>query len=316
MRARLVLVSFAAALTGCASASAAQSAAPDQQLHVQAMRGVRQDANPQHTWAYVASGTTNVIAIYDLEASAPLKIGQITQGLSEPAGLALDAQGALYAANYRQGQAGGSVAIYPAGAQSPSLTLKEGLSVPIDVAVDTNGDVYVANRGSAPSIVVYPAGQTTPSETITSPLIREPNQLTFDTSRNLYFSDAERGISVLPHGSQQPVSLNLQGLSSPSGLTLDPTDGNIFVSDLNQHQIFVYAAGTINAMRTLRPNLQACSLGNGKIKNAEYIFIPTCSGNNEVWLFKHRSKNADATLDLNTDNGGVTWLAIKPPGVP
>ena len=257
-----------------------------------------------------------MVAIYDLNATGTPKIGQITQGLSEPAGLAIDAQGALYAANYQQGKAGGGVVIYPAGAQSPSLTLTEGLSVPIDVAVDTNGDVYVANRGTAPSIVVYPAGQTTPSKTITSSLILEPTQLTFDSNRNLYFSDGEAGVSVLPHGSQQPVSLSLLGLSTPSGLALDPTIGNIFVSDLDHHQVFVYAAGTMNAMRTLRPNLQACSLSNGKIKNAEYIFVPECSGSNEVWLFKHRSKNAEETLNLNADNGGVTWLAIKPPGVP
>jgi hypothetical protein len=311
---RLTALFAAALLAGSASVSAAQSAIPGARPLVN-VAPTGQQGDPRHAWLYASSGTDNVIAIYDLERFGTPKIGQITKGGTDPGGFSIDAEGALYVANYN-GEPGGTVTIYPAGATSPSLTISDGLSEPIDTAVDTNGDLYVANRGSVPSIVVYPPGQITPSATITSNLIREPNALAFDANRDLYFSDDEAGISEIPYGSQQPVSLNLQGLSRPSGLALDPTNGNLIVSDVTHDQVFVYAPGDPKPIRTLRPKMGACTLGTGKIRGTEYILVPECNTSGRVWVFKHDAKNAFATLELNVSNGGVISATIKPAGVP
>jgi hypothetical protein len=265
---------------------------------------------------YVASGDSNVITIYDLDSPiGPRKIGEITDGLIDANGMALDGRGTLYVANWNEGNAGGDVTIYPAGATSPSLTLTQGLNVPIDVAVDANDDVYVANRGAAPSIVVYPQGQASPAQTITSSLIQQPAQLQFDSGQDLYFSDNNTGISELASGSQTPESLNLQGLRKPSGLALDPVNGNIFISDLDLNEVLVYAPGNVKRIRALQPAMGACLLADGRLRNVEYLFVPQCSFNGIVWVVKHNAKRALATWDFGAGRGAAS-IAFKPAGIP
>jgi hypothetical protein len=316
-------------LVGCGAASATQqSVAPTQAAREAPSHSVPPTtgsrgwlsprANAKHPWMYVASGTQSIIAIYDLARFGTPKIGEITQGLNRPGGLAVDAQGTLYAANYDNGIAGGTVAIYPAGATSPSLTLSQGLSVPLDVAVDANGDVYVVNRGSPPSIVVYPPGQTTPSRTITSSLIQVPAQVLFDSARNLYFSDNVTGVSEIPFGSQQPVSLNLQGPGGATGgIALDAKNGNLFVSYIHgPNEVLVYAPGKKAPLRKLKGfSFQACFLNSGAIKSDEYIFVPDCGVTGNVWVFKHNASNPYTVLTF-TAAGGACCIAFKPAGVP
>jgi hypothetical protein len=275
------------------------------------------DANPKHAWMYVASGTASVIGIYDVMGPfGPRKIGEITQGLNRPSGLAVDAQGTLYAANYDNGNPGGTVAIYPAGATSPSLTLSEGLSVPLDVAVDASGDVYVVNRGSVPGIVVFPPGATTPSATITGSLIQIPAQVIFDAAGDLYFSDNVTGVSEIPYGSQQPVSLNLQGPGTTGGIALDPTNGNLFVSYIHgPNEVLVYAPGQQQPTRKLSANFQACFLASGAIRNREYIFVPDCGVTGDVLVFKHNAETPVTTWTFSAA-GGACCIAFKPAGVP
>lgn len=324
---RCAVLLATALLFGCGAAAATQESLAPKQSVAQAQSPslpsgsggwMAQHANRKHPWMYVASGTSSVVAIYDLTGPVgPHKIGEITQGLNRPGGLAIDAQGTLYAANYDNGIAGGAVTIYPAGATIPSLTLSQGLSVPLDVAVDANGDVYVVNRGNPPSIVVYPPGQSTPSRTITSTLIQVPAQVLFDSARNLYFSDNVTGVSEIPFGSQQPVSLNLQRQGGATGgIALDPKNGNLFVSYIHgPNDVFVYAPGNGVPLRKLKVVVQACFLDSGAIRNAEYIFAPDCGTSGNVWVFKHNANNPYTVLTF-TAAGGACCIAFKPGGVP
>jgi sugar lactone lactonase YvrE len=183
---------------------------------------------------YVAGGDTQYVSIYDLQGVLTPRIGAISQGIHNPIGVTVDKQGNLYVANTANGA--GDVTIYAAGATVPKLTL-EGLGTPISTAVDSSGNVYVANRGTAPSIVVYAPGQSEPSQIITSSLIQMPAQVQLDSHENVYFSDDNTGISEVPYGSAQPVSLNLEGLLQPSGLAIDPLSGNLFVGDISARHI-------------------------------------------------------------------------------
>ncbi len=274
------------------------------------------DANPKHPWMYVASGLSNPILIYDLASPfGPRKIGEITDGLTKPGGIAVDSQGTLYAPNYNEGNPGGTVTIYPAGATSPSLTLSQGLSVPIDVAVDASGNVYVMNRGTSPNIVVFPPGQTTPTETITSSLIQSPNQMVFDSAQNLFFTDDNGGVSEIPYGTQQPVSLNLQGLERPQGLAFDPLTGNLFVADLDLNKVLVYAPNNENAVRKMKIPFNSCFLANGTLKDGQYIFVPDCRTSGTVLVLKHNAKRPKTSWNFNTGIGACC-LAFKPAGVP
>jgi hypothetical protein len=270
-------------------------------------------ANPKHAWLYTASGVQNAVAIYDLDGFGTPQIGEITEGLIAANGMAVDNKGTLYVANWNGGHPGGDVTIYSTGSISPSLTLSQGLTVPLDVAVDTNGDVYVSNR-SPDSIVVYAQGQTTPKLTITSGLIVAPSQVQFDSNRNLFIGEAA-GIIEVPFGSQQPMALNLEGLVKPSGVAFDPITGDMFVSDLGRNHVYVYAPGSSTQSRRLQPAMGACLLASGPVKNTAYVFVPQCSFNGTIWVFKHRANKPKTVLTLN-GAGGAASVALKPAGVP
>jgi len=275
------------------------------------------DANPKHAWMYVTSGRGNAIAIFDLQRIGTPQIGEITNVGPVPNGMALDSQGTLYVANWNGGQNGGNVEVFPAGATSPSLTLTEDLSIPLTVSVDGQANVYVVNRGSAPSIVVFPPGQTTPSQVITSSLIQDPVQIVFDSAQNLYYTDNITGISEIPAGSSQPVSLGLQGLDDPSGLIIDPVNGNFFVSETSNHKVLVYASGAVQPSYALKSSIGACSLGVGTLKGKEYIYVPDC-GAGDVAVFKHDARRPLGVLNLPAPGNppGASCIVFKPEGVP
>jgi DNA-binding beta-propeller fold protein YncE len=265
------------------------------------------DANPKHPWLYVAGYKDSVIAIYDLGKFGVPQIGAIVDGIQGPAGLALDASGSLYVANYT----GADVTIYAPQAKVPMLTLAQGLDVPTGVAVDTNGDVYVTNRGGSPSIQVYAQGQTSPYATITSNLIQLPNQVLFDSSRNLYMDDDDTGVAKMPLGSQQPASLNLQGLNEPSGIALD-SKGYLFVTNLGNQEMLEYAPGSTAPARQLNLGRYVNFLSSGTVNRRDYIFAPE-STEDALDIMRVNAGKPLLVLPVVEDPYGV---AYKPAGVP
>jgi DNA-binding beta-propeller fold protein YncE len=269
------------------------------------------DAKATHAWMYVVGFHTDAVSIYDLDAFGTPKIGSIAQGIADPSCAVLDARGNLYVCN--QSGINSDVTVYQPRAKTPTLTL-QGLSAPACVAVDTNGDVYVANRGSAPSIFIYAQGQTTPYASITNPLIQIPSQLQFDAARNLYFSDNSTGISEIAFGSRSPVSLGLQGLVDPSGLALDTSKQDIFVSDIahNPNQVALYKAGATSPTRWLERS-SADQLTVGRLRKSLYLFVPDTI-TNEVSVY--RPNAARPFLEIPTDVQYLIAVAIKPSGIP
>jgi sugar lactone lactonase YvrE len=278
------------------------------------------DANPSHAWLYVASFAgdfsqprKSVITIYDMGKARFPKIGSITRGLDGPSGITLDASGTLYVTNFK----GGDVTIYPPGATHPSLTLSQALVNPSDVAVNSSGDVYVANRGGSVSdIIVYPAGKTTPSEIIQSNLIQAPGDCILDSAGDLYVSDRDTGVYVIPAGSQQPQSLNLQGLSGPAGLALDGS-GNLFVGNLNgsaqQSSVAVYPAGSVNPAYTLPNTPFTDFITVGVLHRKQYVMVSASQGDT-VTFFKDKARSA--SFAVFTPNIGSYGVALKPAGLP
>jgi streptogramin lyase len=264
-------------------------------------------ADASHPWLYVAGFSNNVVAIYDLGRFGFPQIGQITDGVNNPVGVTVDAQGAVYVAN----QGGGNVAIYPAGATTPSLTLSQGLSQPTCAAVDTNGDVYVTDRGSVQNIVVYPQGQTIPSTIITNVLIQNPVADFFDSNRNLYFSDFVTGMNMIPSGSGQPVSLHMENSIHAQGAVLDPTTNNVFVDTFAT--IRVYKLGGVEPVRRLNSALSANGMATGAVKGSQYIFVSGW-GTNQVGVF--RSKDSNPLIVFSTVSQNPTGVGFKPAGVP
>ena len=119
----------------------------------------------------------------------------------------------------------------------------------------------------------------------------------------------------IPYGTQQPESVNLQGLKRPGGPTFDPLTGNLFIADLDLNKVFVYAPNNENALRSFNVGFGACILGSGMIKNGEYIFVPDCGTSGTVSVFKHDANKPITSWSFDTGIGACC-VAFKPAGVP
>jgi hypothetical protein len=150
--------------------------------------------------------------------------------------IAVDAAGSLYVASDYDTQLStpstGSVAIYPAGSGTASLTITNGVQGATGVAVDANGTVYVANQSGA-SVTEYSAGSTTPSVTLTNGLSGlNPYGVAVDSSGTVYvsvsnYSTYRSSVIVYPAGSSSPSATIPVGIFA-FGIAVDAA-GSIFV---------------------------------------------------------------------------------------
>jgi len=187
---------------------------------------------------YDQNGGTGTFVTYApgyTSASSP--IASITPPYAGNGAMALDAAGSLYVASSYDPQLAtpnnGSVAIYPAGSSTASLTITSGLQGATGVAVDGNGTVYVANQSGA-SVTEYPAGSSTPSVTLTNGLSGlYPYGVAVDASGTVYVSangsNTNRpSILVYPAGSSSPSATIPVGLYT-FGVAVDAA-GSIFAT--------------------------------------------------------------------------------------
>ncbi len=164
-----------------------------------------------------------------------------TSGLAAPAGLAFDASGNLYVANY-YGYPNTVSKVTPDG----NITCFVGcmssvLNQPDALAFDASGNLYVANGGDNTISKVTPAGIVTPFVHATQGL-SVPRGLAFDASGNLYVSNRFDGrgnpgttvSKVTPDGSH--VTPFATGLNGPLGLAFDAS-GNLYVANADGNTV-------------------------------------------------------------------------------
>jgi sugar lactone lactonase YvrE len=269
-------------------------------------------ADPHHTWIYVG-GPKNVIDVYDLDLPGTPHIERIENGLSEPAGMAVGADGTLYVANLNEFKPGSNVVAFAPGATSPTQTWTTGLTVAVGVAVDAHGTLYVSNRSTPSGIVVFPNGATSPSYVITSRYIRLPSQLVFDRSGNLFFGDYQT-VGEVPRGSKHARSLGLFGLLGEGGLAFAPSTDDLYVANGSIGPVMVYGRGETRPHAILQEATGACFLASATIAGTPLVFVPSCN-NDTVWLFQPPHRRPLATLHLR-GTGNACCIAIKPAGVP
>ncbi|MEO6990255.1 MAG: hypothetical protein ABI346_09150 [Candidatus Baltobacteraceae bacterium] len=201
---------------------------------------------------YVANNYNDSIGIYNGNLQGGSPIGTITNGVSGPEGLAVDAAGKLYVSNAYNS----TVTVYQPGQTSPSTTYSKNLTFPVAVAVDTAGTVYVANATGfsfAPgSIVEYPKGSTNPSLTITDANFQVVESVGLDASNNLYvtyMNPNETGqINEYAPGQSSGKNLNIS-LGFAGGITLDSAK-NLLVTDQSLPAIEVFPPGQTNPSKT------------------------------------------------------------------
>jgi hypothetical protein len=197
---------------------------------------------------YVADVVAETVQVFHRGSTSPFEVLNVP---GYPYGEAVDNSGNVYVAVAQTGSVQGFVAIYPAGATSPSSTLSDpsrGFS-PVNVALDSQNDVFVSYDeaiNTAPGgIDEFKAGTTTPINLgIKAP--KGIGWLTIDQNGNLVVPN--NGVRVYPPESKQPSLVFSSGKKySPTQVAFDRSDDLIYVGEngtnprvLNSVRVYSY----------------------------------------------------------------------------
>ena len=196
--------------------------------------------------------------------------GQATSAqVNQPYGIALDAQGNLYIAdyqNYRVRKVSGGIISTVAGTGTAGFSGDGGqatsaqLKGPLGVSVDAQGNLYIADvndyrvRKVSGGIISTVAGNGTlgfsgDGGQATSAQLNAPADVTVDRAGNLYIADyVNNRIRVVSGGIITTIAGTTKGfagdggpassaqLNTPAGLALD-SQGNLYISDSQNHRL-------------------------------------------------------------------------------
>jgi sugar lactone lactonase YvrE len=177
---------------------------------------------------YVAAVTVTE-SVTVTAATVTFTYAQLTvpaSGLSDPNGVAVDAAGDVFIADYANSRV---LKITPSGAQS---TVGSGLSGPDGVAVDGAGDVFIADFGNARVVEVTPGGvQTTVVSGVPTPL-----GVALDAAGDVFIaSEGPQEVLESPAGCTSSCSTTVVwgdgggiGVLLPLGVAVDKA-GNVFI---------------------------------------------------------------------------------------
>lgn len=161
-------------------------------------------------------------------------------GLYQPQGVALDANGAVYVADFDN-----RVVKLAAGANAQTVLPFTGLNYPEGVAIDEQGGVYVADRGNSRVVKLAPGSQTQTVLPFTG--LQNPDGVAVDTAGNVYVTDTDnhRVLKLAPGSGAQTV-LPITGLNSPWGIAVD-NGGTVYVTGHDTSQVVKLVAGATNS---------------------------------------------------------------------
>ena len=189
--------------------------------------------------AYVAA-PNEIMMLPETPAQHPIPIATITEDVTFPWGLFVDAKRSLYVAN----EYGGTVVKYKSGTLRPSATYAKDLDRPLYPLVDGAGDLFVSNANNG-TVVEYPVGHVSHPRVLQTDGT-EADGMDFDSQGNLYV--AYRGgvygssIDEFTHGLKRHHSLGMN-LGSPQGLAVD-SQGTIVVVEDGPTNIEAFAPGS------------------------------------------------------------------------
>lgn len=282
--------------SACSSGNSINGAvgAPTSSLGMQLDRGsiVRGWMSPhaKKRLLYVSLTDSNLVDVYKIPSYA--LVGQISNGIEAPEGMATDKKGDLYVSNLTAN----SVTVYPKGATSPSLTLSVPYS-PVDVAITKKNTVLVADLGGG--VDVYLPGATSRSSRLTYSGFMQSAGVAVDAQNNVYlvgWSSSNKPMAIeFPDLTDTGTNLNLTGLDSPTGILVD-AKGKLAVSDDLLPGVNIYPPGSTSPSKTIAntesPDRSAFN------KAESLIYVPEAS-NDAVNFYDYPSGKFVKTLSLS-----------------
>ncbi|MGH7815374.1 MAG: NHL repeat-containing protein [Candidatus Binataceae bacterium] len=216
---------------------------------------------------HVANRFGDSVTAYSRDrAGNPVRTATITgnlSGLSDAAGIALDAAGNIYVANASASFGGaGSILVYPPGADrnaAPARIIggpRAKTSDPTAIALDPRGYIVVANRHGGPAgaggVSLYPAcaaGDAAPAAVVAGARtgLNDPDGVAVDSNSTIYVANYSGGpqgngsITIYRRSGNGDLALSATiaapedgrdrtGLDAPVAIALD-SHGNIYVAN-------------------------------------------------------------------------------------
>jgi len=194
---------------------------------------------------YVASNCgISTITEYPIGQTSPSLT--ITNGISNPLGVAIDKHGKLYVSNYPA-----AITEYPLGATTPSKTIKGGGMVdPFGLAIDSAGNLFIADFGASQVFELKLHTHTLIPLNLQD--MTEPLGVAFDPAGNMWVTDGSGDrVNVYPPGSTTPSQSITSGYTFPYAISIDPR-GTAVVSNISSPAlVYAYAPGQFTSYATL-----------------------------------------------------------------
>lgn len=193
---------------------------------------------------YVAD--TSAGAIYKFTPGQPYTT--FNANVNQCVGLALDATGKLYSADYDGSTGVGSVDTYAAtSAQTPFAT---GFQQCLGLAFDAAGNLFLSNVTSRSGSPVGTIFKITPAgvQSAFATGLQRVRGLAFDAAGNLYAAELDSG-SVFKYTPAGVQSTFATGFNLPTGLAFDAA-GNLFVCSQGTGVFKITPAGAISTFTT------------------------------------------------------------------
>ena len=236
---------------------------------------------------YIADHHANAVYIYNQGAN-PHQLGEITDGVNGPEGLAVDTSGTLYVAN----QLGDTITEYPSGSTSPSVTLRDGIEDPSAVAVDSSGRLYVS-EGTNGEILSYPPGGKKPDRKIKE--LANPDGMDVGANNQLFAT-----YSAFPPSGVAVCARRCRTLPLRTELAADvrvDLKGNVVVADDDVSKIYVFAQDASQPARTI-DNASATPLALALDSTDELLYVA--------------DESTDSVDEINYNTGALVRQIVIP----
>jgi sugar lactone lactonase YvrE len=265
---------------------------------------------------YISDGTSNKI-YKSIGGAAPTLFSNGTNGLKNPAQIAVSGTGIVYVANPGYNEV---ASLSTAGLVSVLTGTIAGktLGAPAGVALDLSGNLYIADTGNNRIIQYSPSGgyslsYVAPGGYSVFPFagLNAPKGLAVDASGDLFVANSGAGnvLEMSPTGVQTTVS-STTTFTTPVGVAVDAA-GDLYIADAGSKSIYLLPFGsttttTLASAVTGLTGVAVDSTGNvfySATGNVEVVEIKRISG---TYVYPNTAEGQSASTVFTLSNPGNT----------
>ena len=224
--------------------------------------------------------------------------------LNQPQGLAVDAKGNLYVANF----AGNQILVYnPSYVQQTKRNISTNVSYPTGVAFDRDGNLFVSNAGTWSITKYTPAGVQTPAATITNG-VQYPTAVAVDALNDVFVINDFQTYNVY-----DSTGYMIASNTTTQVVNTIATHGEWTVVGFENSAYTVDLAGPIlaNIFRYFAVHTQAATAAAIDQSGNAYVGSVSSSGDKALVMIPPASQFAGNPISLSYAPAGVAVDSVR-----